>query len=93
VEDLAERGRVEVDEETSRLDAVLRQMGKPTQEMSSAVENGLADLPVHGRADGYTDEAARFPVRKRDRLGPRGFGREISSGGTGAAMNISTAVI
>jgi len=63
VEDLAEGRRAEIDREASRLDAVLRQMGQPAPEMSSAVENGLADLPVHGRADGHTDEAARFPVR------------------------------
>jgi len=58
VENLAERGRVEIIEEASGLDAVLWKMGKPAQQVSSIFENGLANLPVHRRPDRNTNEAA-----------------------------------
>lgn len=68
VENVVKGGSAEVVQEAAGMDAVLRQMGKPAKQMSSAIQDGLADLSVHRRADRYTDEAARFPVSERDQL-------------------------
>lgn len=68
VEDVAKGRDVEVVEKAAGVDAILRPMGKPARQVPSPVENGPADLSVHRRADGHTDEAARFPMSKRDRL-------------------------
>lgn len=55
--------------------------------MSPDFQNGLADLSIHRRAYRYTDEAARFPMSKRDRLTVYALGREIRR--TVGAMNIN----
>lgn len=65
---MANGGRAEVVEKAADLDAVLRAMGQPAQQVPSVLEGGPADLSVHRRADRHTDEAARFPVPKLDRL-------------------------
>lgn len=68
LEDVAKGGDVEMVEKAAGVDAVLRPLGESARQMSPIVENGLADLSVYRRADGHTDEAARFPMSKRDRV-------------------------
>lgn len=78
--DLAQDRGVEVVQKAANLDAVLRQMGKPAQQMSPTLQNGLADLSIHRRAYWYTDEATRFPMSERDRLTAYALLEEKSDG-------------